>query len=79
MRVSPPFPPPLESFYAVTDQSEIHKVARLLGFFAAKFLPPGGGSRERRQGRGERGGGALKSEKLNYIAVKNDARGFSVS
>jgi len=55
------------------DQSGIHKVARpeLLWRNSSP-----GGSREDEDAKEE---AVLKSEKLNYIAVKNDARGFSVS
>jgi len=55
------------------DQSGIHKVARS-GLLGRNSSP--GGSREDKDAKEE---AVLKSEKLNYIAVKNDARGFSVS
>lgn len=44
-------------------------------------IPRLGGSREDKDAREEKEveEAILKSEKLNYIAVKNDARGFSVS
>lgn len=48
--------------------------SRILSFFRRNFSP--GGSREEKDAKEE---AVLKSEKLNYIAVKNDARGFSVS
>lgn len=51
--------------------------SRVPSFLVAKFFA-WGIARARRQGR-EREEAVLKSEKLNYIAVKNDARGFSVS
>lgn len=60
------------AFHAVSDQSRNYKIAcpELL----RRNSSPGG-SREDKDAKEE---AVLKSEKLNYIAVKNDARGFSV-
>lgn len=58
---------------AISDQSRNYKIA------CAELLRRNsspGGSREDKDAKEE---AVLKSEKLNYIAVKNDARGFSVS
>lgn len=49
--------------------------SRVPSFLTAKFFA-WGIAREDKDAREE---AVLKSEKLNYIAVKNDARGFSVS
>lgn len=58
---------------AISGQSRIYKVARLK--LLRRNSSPGG-PREDKDAKEE---AVLKSEKLNYIAVKNDARGFSVS
>lgn len=60
-------------FLAISDQSRNYKIAcpELL-----RRISSPGGSREDKDAKEE---AVLKSEKLNYIAVKNDARGFSVS
>lgn len=60
-------------FLAISDQSRNYKIA-CPELLQRNFSP--GGSREDKDAREE---AVLKSEKLNYIAVKNDARGFSVS
>lgn len=61
---------------SVADQSGIHKVARPESSSWRNSSPGGSRAREDKDAREE---AVLKSEKLNYIAVKNDARGFSVS
>lgn len=60
-------------FLAISDQSRNYKIA--CSELLRRNSSPGG-SREDKDTKEE---AVLKSEKLNYIAVKNDARGFSVS